>query len=109
MGKHDGAAVHDEADLVPEGAVQLVGEIGEHLREQLVGERNVVHIFQSRNDGSGRWMCYPRCCRMQHRDGHRYGHRHDRYDKGRNRLPCGYGYGLREGVGAILVILVFRS
>ena len=99
MGKHDGSAVHDEADLVPEGAVQLVGEIGEHLREQLVGEQN-VHIFQSRNDGSGRWMCcYPRCCRMQHQDGRRYGHRHDGYNEGRNRLPCGYGYGLREGVG----------
>ena len=43
VGKHDSAAVHDKVDLVPEGAVQLVGEIGEigeQLREQLVGEQN---------------------------------------------------------------------
>ena len=31
----DGSAVHDEAHLAPEGAVQPLGEIGERAREQL--------------------------------------------------------------------------
>jgi hypothetical protein len=97
--KYDGAAVHDEADLVPEGVVPRVGEIGKRPREQLAGERNVVRVFQSRNDESRWWTCcYPRCCRMQHQDWHRYRHMHDGYDEGRNRLPCGYGYELGEGV-----------
>ena len=48
---HDGAAVHDEADLAAEGAVQPLGEIGECLLEHLERQRNVVHFMQSRNDG----------------------------------------------------------
>jgi len=38
---HDGSAVHDEAHLAPEGAVQPLGEIGERLGEQLARKRNV--------------------------------------------------------------------
>jgi len=46
---HDGDAVHDEADMAPEGMEQPLGEIGERLRE-----RNVIHVFQSQNSG----RCY---------------------------------------------------
>ena len=65
---HDSFAVHDEADLAREGAVQPLGEIGERLCEYLARERNVVHAFQSWDGGSGRCMmcCYPRCCRRRH-------------------------------------------
>ena len=52
---HDGSAVHGEADLPPKGAVEPLGEIGERLLEQLARQRDVVHVFQSRNDGR-RWM-----------------------------------------------------
>lgn len=81
-----GSAVHDEADLAPEGAVQPQGEIGARLREYLAGERNIVHVFQSWDSESGRWVmcCYPRCCRMRHR--HRHGHMHDGHDGRRNRF-----------------------
>jgi len=37
---HDGAAMHDEADLPAEGAVQPLGEIGERLREHIARQRN---------------------------------------------------------------------
>ena len=65
---HDGAAVHDEADLPAEGAVQPLGEIGERLREHLARQRNVVHFFESRDEGSVRtclylWMCSRRWLR----------------------------------------------
>ena len=42
---HDGSAVHDEVHLAPKGVVQPLREIGEHLREHLARERNVVHVF----------------------------------------------------------------
>jgi len=48
---HDGAAVHDEADLAAEGAVQPFGEFGERLREHPARRWKVVHFFQRRNDG----------------------------------------------------------
>jgi len=51
----DGSAVHDEVHLAPEGAVQPLGEIGERSREQLACERNVVHVFQTRNSAM---RCY---------------------------------------------------
>ena len=103
VGDHDGPTVHDEADLAPEGAVQPLREVGEHLREHLAREWNVFHGFQSRSDGCRRWMCcYPRCCRMRHGHLHRHRHGHMMYeghDGGRNRLPGQYGYGLGEDLG----------
>ena len=47
MEDHDGSAVHNEAHLAPEGMVQPLREIGEHLHEQLVCGRNIIHIFRS--------------------------------------------------------------
>ena len=92
---HHGATVCEEAHLAPERAVQPLVDIGERLHEHFAHERNVVHVFQRRSDGCRRCICYhPRFCLMQHR----YGHMYDGHDGGLNRLPCGYGYGLGEGV-----------
>ena len=46
---HDGAAVHDEAHLAPEGVVETLGEVGQRLLEELARERDVVDGFQSRS------------------------------------------------------------
>ena len=51
---HDGSAVHHEADLAPEGAVQPLGEVGEHLREHRARQQNGVHGVQSRSGGCRR-------------------------------------------------------
>ena len=89
---HDGAAVYDEADLPPEGAVQPLGEIGERLLEQLARQRDVVHVFQRRNDGSRRvWSCYRR--RSWRRHGHGHGHLNEGHDGALHRWPSGYGLG----------------
>ena len=107
---HDGASVHDEADLAPEGAVQPLGEIGEHLREHLSRQRNGVHGFQSRGDVEcrRRRMCrrYPHCwLRHRHRHWRRHGHMmYHGHEGGWNRLPGGYGYGLGEDVGGHLAL-----
>ena len=80
---HGSSSVHDEADLASEGAVAPLGETGERLREYLVRERNVIHVFQSWDGGSRGWVmcCSPRCCRMRHR----HGHVHDGHDRNWNR------------------------
>ena len=38
------------------------------------------------------------CATIHASVGCRHGHMYDGHDGGRNRLPCGYGYGLGEGV-----------
>jgi hypothetical protein len=48
MEDHDGSAVHDEAHLTLEGAVEPLGEIGEDSREELACERDLVHFVQPR-------------------------------------------------------------
>ena len=53
MEGRDNVAMHDEAHLAQEGPVQPHGEIGERLLELPARERDVVHVFQSRNDGGG--------------------------------------------------------
>ena len=88
MEDHDGSAVHDEAHLAPEGVVQPLGEIGERPREYLAGERNVVHVFQTRNHRRRRRFRH--CCL--------YGHMHEGHDGGRDRCRCPHGYGLGESV-----------
>jgi len=96
---HDGAAVHDEADLPPEGVVQPLGEIGERLLEHLARQRNVVHVFQRRNEGRAWWTCLCLCSRhhrWRHRHGHGHGHMHEGHDGALHRWPSGYGLG--EGV-----------
>ena len=75
------------------GAVQPLGEIGERLLEQLARQRNIIHVFQSRNDRR-RWVCYRG--RPQHRDGHGHGHTHEGHDGATSRWLSGYG--LWEGV-----------
>ena len=45
---HDGAAVHDEADLASERAVEPLGEIGEDSCEELARERDFVHFLEYR-------------------------------------------------------------
>jgi len=45
---HDGAAVHDEAHLALERAVEPLGEIGEHLGEELACERDFVQVVEYR-------------------------------------------------------------
>jgi hypothetical protein len=45
---HNGPAVHDEANLLPEGTVEALGEIRKHLFEELPGERDVVDGSENR-------------------------------------------------------------
>ena len=46
MEDHDGAAVYDEAHLASERAVEPLGEIGEHLCEELACERDFVQFVE---------------------------------------------------------------
>ena len=85
VGGHDSAAVHDETNLVLEGAVQPLGGVGERLHEQLAHERNVLHAFQARNSAT-------RCCWNGQQP--RYGHMHT---MARNRCRCLYGHEVGEG------------
>ena len=85
---------HDGVDLATEGAVQPLGEIGVRLREHLARQRNVVHVFQSRNEGRWRWVCSRR--RLRHGHGYGHGYVHEGHDGALHRWP--YGYGLGEGV-----------
>ena len=50
---HDGSAVHDEAHLVPEGAVQPLGEIGGRLGEQLGVRGTPFTSFRAGTVGGG--------------------------------------------------------
>jgi hypothetical protein len=49
MQDHDGAAVYDEANLSPERAIESLGEIRQHLLEELSGERGVVDSLEGRD------------------------------------------------------------
>jgi len=83
---HDGDAVHDEADMAPEGMEQPLGEIGERLREQVARERDIIHVFQSQNSG----RCY------QYFWGDQRGHIQEGHDGAQNRRRWPYGHGLEE-------------
>ena len=48
MEDHDGAAVHDEAHLALERAVEPLGEIGENPCEELACERDLVQFVEYR-------------------------------------------------------------
>ena len=48
MEYHHAAAVHDEADLPPEGAIVTLGEVGQNLHEEILGEGDIVDGFERR-------------------------------------------------------------